>query len=150
MGSCHMSSVNIFSGPRLYTSFCRVVPYKHGLQAYIPTGAGPRGHGSYLETTYTSGRPSHLSIPIATLYVLTRRRGADTQMGVGTAYIRGTYSRVHTQTHKQTHNVARQSTVRTHAVSTLYTTLQARVGAVRARVVGLANQAIPRRGDFLR
>ena len=48
------------------------------------------------------------------------RHGTHTN---GTAYIRGTYSRVHTQTHtnthkhKQTHNVARQSTVRTHAVA---------------------------------
>jgi hypothetical protein len=48
------------------------------------------------------------------------RHGTHTN---GTAYIRGTYSRVHTQTHtnthkhKQTHNVARQSTARTHAVA---------------------------------
>ena len=31
-----------------------------------------------------------------------------------------------------------------------YTTLQARFGAEVRAVVGLANQAIPRRGDFLR
>jgi hypothetical protein len=45
------------------------------------------------------------------------RHGTHTN---GTAYIRGTYSRVHTQTHTNTNkhrNVARQSTARTHAVA---------------------------------
>ena len=86
--------------------------FRVGPSWLVPVGASlgrlfdSAPHCEYWETPPPSNHFRGSTQLVNPGYVLTRRRGADTHgthtRTNGTAYIRGTYSRVHTQTHTNT------------------------------------------------